>query len=286
VRRGYAPTVVCRDCGTTVTDEYGRTLSLSISNGVRIFRSADGKVIEDIGGKKILCKNCGSWNLTPLGIGIERIEEELLAAYPDTPILRIDADTVSAKTRHELASHDGAHIVIGTELMLPWLSPETPFDFGIIASADSLLGLPFWRSRERFVRVGYMLAERSKELVVVTRQPEETALTALTSPADSGFWKEETGLRKMLQYPPYGTLIVFHAEGTAERITQAHDFITKACAPHTIVRLPDRQIAKNLLRATSVLHLPAEIWPDAAISKKLSHLPPYVRLQIDAETLW
>ncbi len=200
VRRGYAPTVVCRDCGTAVTDSYGRNLSLVTLKGERVFRSTDGTTIESA---KALCKNCGSWNLIPLGIGVERVEEELKAAFPKTSILRLDQDSLSSRSPSAklLASiSEPGTILIGTESMLTLLSPEHPVDLGVIASADALLALPFWRSRERFVRIGLMFAERTNQFIVATRHEEEDAvLSALTSPTTSKFWEEELGMRKSIE---------------------------------------------------------------------------------------
>ena len=197
-------------------------------------------------------------NLTPLGIGIERVEEELRSAFPKTPIVRIDQDNKSAvslrKARSEITTP--GTIIIGTEMMLPFLSPYEPVELGIIASADSLLAMPFWRSRERFVRVARMLAERSKHTLIATRHPEDAALNALTNPVDTTFWKEETNLRKILSYPPFGTLIVFHTENNSEDSrAAAHAEIKTACLPH----IP-HELASSL-----VLQLPSGAWPDAKL---------------------
>ena len=285
VRRGYSPTVVCRDCGTAVTDEHGRILSLATSKGSRVFRSADGKVTQ---GAEVFCKVCGGWNLQPLGIGIERVEEELREAFPETPIVRIDQDTRSAvslkKARSEIMVP--GTIIIGTELMLPFLSPYEPVELGIIASADSLLALPFWRARERFIRVGYMLRERSTRTLIATRRPEDTALSAVTTSSDQTFWQEETGLRKMLSYPPFGTLIVFHIEGTDARLEEARVAIRDACTPYVPIEPPHRASGANANRSSLVLQLPNGVWPEGELSKRLAALSTAIRITIDSEMLW
>ena len=287
VRRGYAPTVVCRDCGTAVTDSYGRTLSLVTLNGKRTYRSTDGTCFEDA---KTLCKNCGSWNLIPLGIGVERVEEELHAAFPKTPLVRLDQDSALSRSSRtkvlETISTPGT-IVIGTESMLTWLSPEQPFDLGVIASADSLLSLPFWRARERFVRVGLMFTERAKRVIVATRHDKDDAvLSALTSPTTSEFWQEELALRKALNYPPFGTLIVFQFEGSSARLAEARAIITAACAPFIPINLQPRSISANNVRGITVLQLSENIWPDKAISERISQLSPAIRVHVDSESLW
>jgi primosomal protein N' len=298
VRKGYSPSVVCGDCGTAVTDDQGRTLSFATvhrgetsMNSGRVFRSSDGSTIQSA---DTFCKTCGGWNLKPLGIGVERVEEELRKAFPNTPLVRITEDSrksASLKKVREEVMQPGT-LIIGTELMLPFLSPSTPVELGVIASADSLLALPFWRSRERFVRIGRMLAERAERAIIATRRPEDAALSALQDPHDATFWKEETGLRKILHYPPFGTLIVFHAEGSPARISDARAAIKAACAPYTPLELPssrshlDKNRGETLMKGTLVLQLPANVWPDKTLSERLAHLSPAIRIHIDSETFW
>ncbi|MBA3789004.1 hypothetical protein H0X32_01245 [Patescibacteria group bacterium] len=285
VRHGYSPTVVCRDCGTTVTDEYGRILSFVIEGTKRLFRSVDGATIE---AAHTRCKVCDSWNLLPLGVGVDRVEEELRMAFPDSPLVSLTQEALSkASFKKVRTSLDvPGTIVVGTEGMLPWLSPEMPFDLGVIASADSLLALPFWRARERFVRIGLMLAERATRTIVATRHPEDAALLALISPTTTGFWKEETEMRKILHYPPFGTLIVFQVEATATQLTHARAVIRDACEAFLPIELPPRQISPTIWRGVSVLQLQGGMWPDVKLSERLSRLPPSIRVHIDSETLW
>jgi primosomal protein N' len=290
VRRGYSPTVVCKDCGTAVTDGNGRALSLATVQGTRMFRSSDGSVFQNA---EVFCKVCGGWNLMPLGVGVERVEEELRTAFPEASIVRIDQDMKSIGSlkhvRGEITK-PGA-IVIGTELMLSFLSPYLPVELGVIASADALLALPFWRARERFIRIGQMLGERSLRTLVATRHPEDAAVHALdrSLPPDVSvptFWQEETLLRKTLSYPPFGTLIVFHTEGSAARLAEARASILSACAPYTPYELPERPLSANFSRASFVLKLQSGIWPDAELSLRLASLSPAIRLEIDSEAFW
>ena len=284
VRRGYAPTVVCKDCGSAVTDAYGRALSLITIKGQRVLRSTDGTSVESA---EMVCKNCGSWNLMPLGIGVERVEEELRVAFPDAPIVAIDQDSSTSRTKLLTSISAPGTIIIGTESMLSWLSPEQPLELGVIASADSLLSLPFWRARERFVRIGLMFAERAQRIIVATRHAKEDAvLSALTSPTTSEFWQEELALRKALNYPPFGTLIVFQSEGSNARIADARAAITTVCTPFIPIDLPPRAISATNFRGISVLHLPENAWPDTELSNRISRLSPAIRVHINSESLW
>jgi primosomal protein N' len=285
VRRGYAPVVVCRDCGTTVTDDFGRALTLATEHGERVLRSTDGSTIQ---APRLLCSVCGGWNMIPLGIGSERVEEELTKAFPEAHIARIDQDATPAQMRKRIkeALETPGSIVIGTEVLLPLLSPENPIALGIIASADSLLALPFWRARERFVRVGLMLGERTEKTIVATRHPEDAALLALAAPTEGLFWQEETELRKILQYPPFGTLIMFQSEGSKARIAEAESYIRAAVGILLPTFLSPRPLTATTFRSTAVLQLELGQWPNAELSERLAHLPPTIRILMNSETLW
>ncbi len=192
VRKGYAPTVICRDCGTARTDEFGNVLTFTKEGPHgRAFRSVDGRVIE---ATDVLCDVCGSWNLMPLGVGVERVEEELRASFPEAKVIRFDGDTVRslsmAKKALEGIGEPGT-IVVGTEGALPWILAvrSAPFELAVVASADSLLSLPFWRARERFVRLGLTLTSLANRVLLGTRLPEDAAVHAIAQPPQAGvFW--------------------------------------------------------------------------------------------------
>lgn len=284
VRKGYAPSVVCRDCGTTRTDEFGNVLTFSKEGG-RVFRTVDGTMIEQA---DVTCAVCGSWNLMPLGIGVERVEEELRAAFPDSTVIHFEGDTVrtlASATKALLQAREPGSIIVGTEAALPWLLAAKLFPFSIAAvpSADSLLALPFWRSRERFVRLGLLLASMSERLILGTRMPDDTAVSAIKD-AESGFFAEETGLRKALSYPPFGTLLVLQAEGTKAQLEQLDRAISIALGSHTTTILPERALTRTVLRRSYVLRLPQDSWPDPVLAGALQQLPPSVRVLIDPES--
>ena len=286
VRKGYAPSVVCRDCGTTRTDEFGNVLTFTKEGpGGRAFRTVDGRIFENT---NVLCELCGSWNLMPLGIGVERVEEELREAFPDATVIRFEGDTVrtiaTAKKALERAGDPGT-IIVGTEGALPWLlaAHTHPFDLAVVASADSLLALPFWRARERFVRLGLLLSIMAEHLLLGTRLPEDAAVDAVEHPQTTGFFAEETGLRKALGYPPFGTLIALQAEATRTQLDVLDASIRAAIGPYPFTVLPDRALTRTQLRRSYVVRLDINIWPEVALSASLRSLPPSVRVLVDPE---
>ncbi|HWH07346.1 MAG TPA: hypothetical protein VNU47_02400 [Candidatus Paceibacterota bacterium] len=288
-RKGYAPSIACRDCGTTLKSEFGTTYSLATVNGVRVLRTADGRTLAS---PETVCPNCGSWNLQPLGVGIERVMEELKEAFPDEHLARFDSDTVKTDTAARKAMklyREKRGILVATETVLPWLGTfDEPDDIAlaVVASMDSLLSLPFWRARERFARIGLMLRTYAARVLIGTRLPDDAALSAILDPEHTGFFEEEASLRKILAYPPYGTIIAIQVEGTRKRLLEAKIAVLSAVLPFAPVPLPERMLEKNLFRLTLLLPLPEGAWPEKSLSQKLQALPPYARVLVDPESFW
>lgn len=295
VRKGYAPAVVCRDCGQSQTDERGLPYSFT-QQGERRFVTADGG--SSIAAQR-KCSRCESWNLLPLGVGIERVEEELKKAFPASRIVAAHAEFLTTPKKAAAIVSDGLSarsILIGTESLMPWLYLYAPKEvqasqksLGVIASADSLLALPFWRARERFIRLCYLLSGACSEVVLVTRRPEDAAVEEVLHPHKGSFWKEETVLRAALHYPPFGRLISItiedtspHARELASRITVEVERIAKI-KPTT---LEERLVSNRLVRIPVLMQIPASEWPHKPLSAYLSSLPLSARLRIDPDTLW
>lgn len=287
LRKGYAPAVVCRDCGTTVRDVRGRALSLVGVGTHRVLRSADGNTLRSA---EALCDLCGSWNLLPLGVGIERVVEELEKTFPDTPFIRFDADTVKTPAAARRAAKEfdtpGA-IVIGTESVLPWLNPDKPFQLSAIISADTLLALPFWRSRERLVRLALTLGQLSEKEFIATRRPDDTVFSALSTHSMEEFFTEENSLHKSLHYPPYGHILVLRITATSiERLNEGEALVRLIMKTYTVTRLPDRHTTKQSTVRTCIIKVPQDKWPDKALSAHISQLPSWIAFSIDSESMW
>lgn len=287
-RKGYAPSVVCRDCGTALKDERGLSYSLVTSGEKRVLRTADGK---SVASAEVVCPNCGSWNLMPLGIGVERVVEDMQAAFPEEMILRFDADTAKtdAQARKVMkAFRESPGILVATETVLPWLPHGLPkdeeLDLAIIASMDSLLALPFWRARERFVRIGLLVREYALRTLVQTRAPEDAALSAVLDPKATEFFAEEDMLRKALSYPPYSALIAITAQGSERRLEEAQTLLTNAVAPRVLTYLPRKKLLKGGYTQTALVQIARTEWPEETLARALQALPPYLRVMVDPET--
>lgn len=116
-RRGYAPVLMCYDCGHLLECRNCDTrLTLHRrENRMRCHHCDFSRPVPK------QCDKCGSDNLNPVGEGTEKTEEVLAQALPDFPVLRIDRDTTRRKGSLDgmlAAIHEGKPcVLVGTQML-------------------------------------------------------------------------------------------------------------------------------------------------------------------------
>ncbi|HIP53202.1 MAG TPA: primosomal protein N', partial [Chromatiales bacterium] len=92
-RRGYAPVIICHDCGwTSRCPRCDANMTLHLGSQLLWCHHC--------GHQRRLppaCPDCGSTELRPLGQGTERLEGLLTELFPDHPIARIERDNTRRK---------------------------------------------------------------------------------------------------------------------------------------------------------------------------------------------
>jgi len=289
VRRGLSTMTVCEDCETVVAcANCSAPVVLHASNisGQNFFmchhcgtrRSADE-----------VCVSCGSWRLTPLGIGIDRVEEEIRNISPGADIFKIDADTV--KTGKEIAdriekwqARPGA-ILLGTEASM--LHIKEKVDHVAVASLDSLFALPDFRITEKIMYTLIRLrAMATRSILIQTRRPEEKVFEYGLKGNLSDFCRGTLDERRQFDYPPFKTLIKLTIEGRKDPIAIQMADIRTMVEPYDIDVFP---AFTATVRGNSIIHglIKADpaAWPDAELMAKLRSLPPNVKVKVDPESL-
>ena len=288
-RRGLATTTVCNDCETLVTctscgspivlhasKESGRNFFMCHICGTR--QSAE-----------IVCRVCGGWRLTPLGIGIERIEEEIKAKFPDVDIFKIDAD--STKTDRQIATAlerfktKPGSILIGTELASLHLHDHV--DHCAVVSLDSLFALPDFRIPEKIMYTLIRLRALARRTILVqTRRMEEKVFEYALKGNLSDFHRETIVERKKFGYPPFMTLIKVSIEGKKDAIAEEMARVQKLIEPYEIDIFP---AFTGTTRGNSIIHglikVAPELWPNISFAEILRTLPPHVHVKVDPESL-
>ena len=225
-RRGFATWLVCRDCGTALTcPSCSVTLTYHQQKKSHICHYCDYMIPAPT-----LCPACDGGEIGLLGIGTERLEEEMTALFPEARIARMDRDTTSGRGGHERVlrrlENGELDILIGTQMIAKGHDFPGVTLVGVI-SADTTLNLPDFRGSERaFQLVSQVLGragrgEQPGRVFVQTLNPEHFALTTAASHDYEGFYREELAQREDAGYPPFSYLAALHFSSTSAKEVEA-----------------------------------------------------------------
>ena len=297
-RKGLSPITRCGDCGTIICCSACETPLVihTRKDGTRIFSChACGfmRIPED--DVHETCPTCGGWKLEGIGIGTERVEQELAALFPEVPSFVFDGDRITTGPQakkliaqfEKKKSEGGAPILIATPMVLPYL---TTTDTTAVISIDSLFAIPDFRMSERIFAMILGLREKTaKTLLIQTRLDDREVLEYATQGNLSGFIKQELSLRKSFLYPPYGTIIKITLRGKKEDIPgqmeRAKQFLGESSllVPPTMSR-----DLKGLYRMHALIKLPEHVWgteSTATLRTKLLALPRQFTIEINPDHL-
>ena len=289
-RRGLSPSTVCGDCHTIVTcNTCGSPVVLhesTVTNNETYFlchHCGERRSTEEY------CKNCGSWKLGTVGIGIDLVRKKIADLFPGIKIFQLDSETAptAKKVREIIEKFKDNHgsILIGTEMLVNYFHEKVPY--AAVVTLDSLLALPDFRISER---IFYMLlrlrALTERELVIQTRKPEEKTFEFAAKGNITDFVRHSLEERKIFNWPPYSTLLKLSIEGKRDMIALEMEKIKAFLSPEDIDIFPSFTAGS---RGDSCLHgiirLPFGSWPKTELLSKLRSLPPSVSINVDPESL-
>jgi primosomal protein N' (replication factor Y) len=197
------------------------------------------------------CPECRSVAVARHGAGTERLEHELRDALggPGFPVFRLDADVVAGKDRvaRTLAGFAAAPsgLLVGTQMVAKGHDfPDVRL--GVVLDADMTLRFPDFRAEERTFALVTQLAGRAGRgddgatVLVQTLAPEARSIRFASRHDSDGFLEGELAVRRVLGYPPFGTLIrvVCSAEAPEDASALATALATDIIAPQTAVLGP------------------------------------------------
>ncbi len=288
-RRGHSPITVCGDCQTIVTCEHCSApvvLHLSGQTGRNFFmchhcgerRSANEN-----------CRKCDSWKLVPLGIGLDRVTEELREKFPGFDFFKIDSDETKNEKRikevlRKFREKPGS-ILLGTEMALNYLNEK--IHHTAVVSLDSLLALPDFRIQEKIMYLLVRLRSLSEKTILVqSRRADEKIFEYGLKGNLSDFHKMTLDERRRFSYPPFSVLVKITIEGEKDKIATMLDSLGKDIEPREMDVFP---AFTSTVRGKSIIHglvkIPSHGWPDAELVKKLRSLSPEFTVRINPESL-
>ena len=210
-RRGFSSFVACRACGwrqecenCSVTLHYHRRDRRMLCH----YCNSSARVPDR-------CPQCDSEFIQFIGLGSERVEDELHGAFPRARIARLDRDTVGGKRDYEnilSAFRAGDYdILVGTQMIAKGHDIPNVTLVGIV-SADVGLGLPDFRAAERTFQLLTQAAGRAGRgstpgiVLIQTLNPDHYAVRCAAAQDYEAFYAKEIEFRRMMAYPPFGAL--------------------------------------------------------------------------------
>ncbi len=217
-RRGFSTFVMCKNCSETIKcPNCDITLTYHKSN--RMLRCHYCGYATPL---PKVCPHCKEEALSDLGVGTEKIEEELHRLLPNARVLRMDVDTTSRKGAHKkmidaFRNHE-YDILLGTQIVAKGLDFSDVTLVGVI-NADTSLNIPDFRSSENTYSLLSQVAGRSGrsqktgKVYIQTFNPDHYAISFVKEHDYLGFYREEMKIRRRLGYPPFYFLCYLKISG-------------------------------------------------------------------------
>lgn len=224
-RRGFAPIMSCPVCGWTpkckncdVTLTYHKRLNMLTCHYCGFTMPVP-----------TVCPNCGNPHLSDRGYGTEKIEDLVMANFPDAHVARMDLDTTHTRGAYErliMEFGEGkTNVLIGTQMISKGLDFDNVAVVGII-DADTMLNYPDFRAYEHAFMMMSQVAGRAgrrgkRGLVILqTRNVTLPVISQVVHNDYQSFYNDLLEERNLFCYPPFSRLIYVYLKGKQEGIVE------------------------------------------------------------------
>ncbi len=295
LRKGYATTTICNNCGTIVT-ENGEPLILfeDRQRDLRFYRTIKSKKVFSA---ERTCENCQGWDLVPLGIGTQKVYEEVLRIAKKENVFILDKTEASTEKKAKKIVRDfeetRGSVLVGTEMALTHLTKE--IENVAVVSFDSLFNIPHYNVYEKIIDLVVTLNSFTKKsLLVQTRQPEENVLRHIKNRNLIQFYKDDVKKRKEYQYPPFYNLIKVTYEASLKEKEEVKEYLKQTYEEYSPI-LNETRTGQDKVKVVMIIKIERENWSnsslliqgkqDQELFKMLKSLPSYWSIQINPEQL-
>lgn len=218
-RRGYAPILMCGDCGN-VSNCPHCNISLTYHRVGIYMQCHFCNYTQKSPPKK--CDKCLSHNIKLSGIGTQKVEDELQNKFPKAVIARLDVDTAKIgsnmiKTLERFADGE-INILVGTQMIAKGLDFENVTLVGVI-NGDTGLYLPDFRAGERIFQLIYQAAGRAGrgkipgEVIVQSYNSDNSVIQSAVKLDLKNYYNICLKEREALNYPPFSWMVKFEIRG-------------------------------------------------------------------------
>lgn len=221
-RRGANKLITCVDCGFTYSCP-----NCSVSLTYHSFS------------RRLMCHHCGytqrldehcpecGGTLKYVGTGTQKLEEELHELFPDTPVLRMDTDTVAPAGGHDVLLErfqtERIPIMVGTQMVTKGLNFENVTLVGVISADQSLYAGDYWATERTFSLITQVVGrsgrfEKPGRAVIQTFTPENETIRQAARQDYESFYRAEIELRRLQALPPFTELLCITMSGREESL--------------------------------------------------------------------
>lgn len=220
-RRGWAPVLLCRDCGHTMPC---RDCAIPLT-----LHRRPPKLVCHYCGYSIepptVCPRCGGGLLEDVGAGTEKIAEKLKSRFPGVSVGILDRDTArtpaALMATLERFARGEIQVLVGTQMVSKGHHfPRVTLT--AVINADNLLGFPDFRGAERTFQLLTQVAGRSGRgekpgrVVIQTYHPDHYAVAAAAEHDVKRFVEGELAYRRAFRYPPFYRMALVRFEASRE----------------------------------------------------------------------
>ena len=217
-RRGSSRYLLCGECG--YVPQCPRC-SVAMT-----YHSANGRLMCHYCGHSQpvteTCPECGGW-MKRIGAGTQKVEEELRELFPETGILRMDADTTAGGHEEILQTFEREQvpILLGTQMVAKGLDFENVTLVGVL-SADISLYVDNYRAAERTFSLLTQVVGRAGRgsktgrAVIQTYTPGNDVIQCAARQDYDAFYESEIRMRRLRRYPPFADIFTVTVSGTEE----------------------------------------------------------------------
>lgn len=216
-RRGISQSVVCSSCGFhKECPNCAISLSLHAKTHLLCHYCDYHEQIPET------CPSCSEGEMVPMGLGTEKMEEDLKKLFPLARLGRADRDEISSREDMEdlIASMENHEIdiLIGTQMIAKGLDfPKLTLVSLVLA--DIGFNIPDFRSSERSFQLVTQVSGRAGRhekpglVLIQTYNPDHPAIKFAQDADFKSFAEHELPQREELSYPPYGKLASIRLQG-------------------------------------------------------------------------
>jgi primosomal protein N' (replication factor Y) len=223
--RGYSPMLWCPSCrGPVHCPDCDISLTWHRDVGRLLCHSC-----EHAAPPPERCPVCHQPGLKYLGVGTQRLEQEVRTKFPDARVLRMDSDAMRRPGSHEAAldsfRHGRVDILLGTQMIAKGLDFPNVTLVGVI-DADTLLHQPDLRAAERTFQLVSQVAgrtgrgERGGRVLVQTACPDDPVIRCAAEHDYLAFAERELAQRRAVHAPPFASLARVIVRGANEEVVR------------------------------------------------------------------